>query len=285
MSVTLIDPDGRKVNAGWRLDELRELSGLPDESLFEYLCRNMGYILIRSRDPQSLALRLNPAIVSAPGLAAAFYITAENADATVKVELLGRGAPQSHVLDGVESAIDFVSQVVKVRSISESDRFFRQRAPLGEEMEHRQFRHLLEVLGRFKTPETSEFVKAHLRRHFHGRFVILKGNPEAGRLLLSDAGQGYTGLSNSGQANYWANEAVGKPVDKLFDQAYWSFVSDAFKETAQTGRPTLDDVDAIVLTSPGQSTALSYLRLIVPLSQRSLLGVSVRRREPIVLSS
>lgn len=279
MSVTIIDPDGREVNAGWRLDELRELSGLPDDSLLEYLCRNMGYILICS-DPESLFLRLNPAIVSAPSLAAAFYITAENADASVTVELLGRGAPQTHVLTGVESAIDFVSQIVKVRSISESDRFFRQRAPLGEEMEHRQFRHLLDVLGRFKSPETSEFVKAHLRRHFHGRFVILKSNPEAGRLLLSDAGQGYTGLSS-----FWANDAVGKPVDNLFDQAYWSFVSDAFKETAQTGRPTLDDVDAIVMTSPGQSTALSYLRLIVPLSPGSLLGVSVRRREPIVLSS
>lgn len=284
MSVTIIDPDGREVNAGWRLDELRELSGLPDDSLFEYLCRNMGYVLIR-KDPDSLSLRLNPAIVSAPSLAAAFYVTAENAEATVNVELLGRGAPQSHVLTGVESAIDFVSQVVKVRSVSESDRFFRQRAPLGEEMEHRQFRQLLEVLGRFKSPETSEFVKAHLRRHFHGRFVILKSNLEADRLLLSDAGNGYTGLSNSGPSNNWANDAVGKPVDKLFDQAYWSFVAEAFKETALTGRPTLDDVDAIVLTSPSQSTALSYLRLIVPLSQGSLLGVSVRRREPIVLSS
>ena len=277
MSVTLIDPDGNELTTGWRLAELRELSGLPDASLHDYLCRNMGYILIRI-EPHYLTLRLNPAIVSAPSLAAAFYKAAEYSDATVKAELLGRGPPQAHTLTDGASAIDFISRIVKLRSQSESDRFFRQRAPIGQEMEHDQFRRLIKMLKRYSAPDDSEFVKAHLRRHFDGRYVVLKSDPEAGRLLLADAGSGYTGLANS-----WASDALGKPVERLFDKCYWSFVSNAFEETVRTGVPTLDDVDAIVRTSPGQSSALSYRRLIVPLAYGRLLGVSVRLRAPIAL--
>jgi hypothetical protein len=279
VSVTLIDPAGNELTTGWRLVELRELSGLPDASLYDYLCRNMGYILMRI-DPHGLTLRLNPGIVSAPSLAAAFYRIAEYSDSIVKAEILGRGPPQAHTLTDGASAIDFISRIVKLRSASESDRFFRQRAAIGQEMEHDQFRRLVKMLKRYSAPDDSELVKAHLRRHFDGRYVVLKSDPEAGRLLLADAGSGYTGL-----ANHWANEAVGKPVDKLFDKDYWSFVSEAFKETVHAGVPTLDDVDAIVRTSPGQSSALSYRRLIVPLANGRLLGVSVRHRAPIALGS
>ena len=173
MSETLIDPDGNELTTGWRLNELRELSGLPDASLYDYLCRNMGYILIRM-DPQCLTLRFNPGIVRAPSLAAVFYRTAEYSDAIVKAELLGRGPPQAHTLTDGASAINFISRIVKLRSASESDRFFRQRAPIGQEMEHNLFRRLVKMLKRFSAPDDSEFVKAHLRRHFDGRYVVLK---------------------------------------------------------------------------------------------------------------
>ncbi|MFY0615209.1 MAG: hypothetical protein JXQ99_27010 [Hyphomicrobiaceae bacterium] len=277
MSVILIDPDGNELTAGWRLNELRELSGLNDASLYEYLARNMAYIVV-GVGPQSLSVRLNPGIVSPPSLAAAFYRTAEFSDLNVDVEFLGRGPPENHTLANGATAIDFISRIVKLRSESASGRFFRQRAPVGQEMAHDQFRRLIEMLKRFSTPQDSEFVKAHLRRHFNGRYVVLKCDHEAGRLLLDDAGGGYTGLDS-----YWANDAVGKPVEKLFDKDYWSFVSEAFQETIHAGVPTLDDVDAVVRTSPGKSSALSYHRLIVPLADGRLLGVSVRHRAPIAL--
>lgn len=277
MSVTLIDPDGNELTTGWRLNELRELSGLADAPLYDYLCRNMGYVLFRF-DPPSLTLRLNPSIVSTSTLAAAFYKTAEYSETPVNAELLGRGPMQFHALSDGASAIDFISRIVKLRSVTDSGRFFRQRAPIGSELENERFRRLIDMLKRFPEPDKNEFVKAHLQRHFDGRYVVMTSNVEAGRLILADAGSGYTGLEN-----HWAKDAIGKPVEKLFDKAYWSFVSDAFEETVRGGVPTLDDIEAVVRTSPGHSTALSYQRLIVPLANDRVLGVSVRSRAPLAL--
>ena len=45
----------------------------------------------------------------------------------------------------------------------------------------------------------------------------------------------------------------------------------------------LDDIEAVVQTSPGRSSALSYQRLIVPLAGGRVLGVSVRSRAPLAL--
>ena len=277
MSVTLIDPDGNELVAGWRLNELRELSGLADAPLYDYLCRNMGYVFFRV-DPHSLTLRLNPSIVSTSTLAAAFYKTAEYADAPVHAELLGRGPMQFHALSDGASAIDFISRIVKLRSMTDSGRLFRQRAAVGSELENARFRRLIDMLKRFSEPDKNEFVKAHLQRHFHGRYVIMDSDTDAGRLILADAGSGYTGLSKQ-----WANGALGKPIDKLYDKAYGSFVSDAFEETIRSGVPSLDDIEAVVQTSPGHSSALSYQRLIVPLAGGRVLGVSVRSRAPLAL--
>ncbi len=279
MSVSLIDPDGSELTTGWRLNELRELSGLADAPLYDYLCRNMGYVFFRI-EPHSLTVRLNPAIVSTSTLAAAFYKTAEYSETPVKAEFLGRGPVQIHALSDGASAIDFISRIVKLRSVTESGRFFRKRAPAGLELANGRFKRLLELLKRFPEPDDNDFVKAHLKRHFAGRYVVMNSSVDAGRLILADAGSGYTGLSSQ-----WAKDALGKPVDKLYDRAYWSFVSEAFEETVRSGIPTLDDIEAVVRTSPGQSSALSYQRLIVPLSNGRVLGVSVRSRAPLALGS
>ncbi len=278
VNMWLFDPDGNVVEEGWRLSELRQLSGLDDAGLIEYLCRNMGYAGITAQ-PRETTICFNPQIVPAPTLAALLYWLADADANSFKIRSLGPKPAQQHAVADARSALQFVIHLVESCGKSGSERFYRTRLPVDATTLNDQFRNLLSVLHRFATPERSEFFKAYLRQNFAGRFVILSSDPEAGRLLLADAGNGYTGL-----ASKWLRESIGKPIDQLPDRNYWLFVAEAFEATARAGTPTLDDIDAIVRTGAGTSSALSYRRMIVPLRNGTLLGVTVRNRDPIPLS-
>ena len=275
--VMLIDPDGNEVKEGWRLAELRRLSGLADPALLDFLCRSMGYASIFS-GPSGATVWINPVILQPTALASLLYWIADSHDPSIVIRVLDRKRSQDHTLADRNAATKFMIHLTERRSKSGADRFFQSRLPIDQAFRNDQFRYLLGMLQNFSAPHANEFVTAYLRQHFAGRFAVFKCDRDAGRILLEVAGSGFTGLASD-----WAKKAIGRPIDQLYDQDYGAFVAEAFAATARSGLPTLDDIDAIVRTSTGTSNALSYRRLIVPLSDGALLGVTLRSRDPIPL--
>jgi hypothetical protein len=275
MSVVLIDPDGQTLEHGWRLSELRMLSRLEEPVLHDYLCRNMGYALL-AIDASHVSLRFNPGLTTGPTLSAIFYSLADLASRAIRVEWYVSATRYSHVCMDSKQAIDFVASLIEKNAIKVSDRFYCRNITVEDEPE--AFRHLRRLFQNYTDNPINELTIAYLRRRFVGRYVFVKRDRMAGQFVFADVGDGYTGLAESARSI-----SIGRPINDLYDREYGLFVVGAYREAAETGIPAIKDVDVIIHTHRNKSNALSYRRLILPLPDDMLLGVTVRNRDPITL--
>jgi hypothetical protein len=275
MSVVLIDPDGQTLEHGWRLSELRMLSRLDEPVLHDYLCRNMGYALL-TIDSNQASLRFNPSLTTGPTLSAIFYSVADLGSRAIRVEWYVNATRYSHVCMDSKRAIDFVAALTEKHANKSSDRFYCRTVTVEDEPE--AFRNLRRLFLNHTNNPVNELTIAYLKRRFAGRYVFVKRDRMAGQFVFADVGDGYTGLAESARSI-----SVGKPIDDLYDREYGLFVAGAYREAAETGMPAIKDVDVIIHTHRNKSNALSYCRLILPLPDDMLLGVTVRNRDPIAL--
>lgn len=275
MSGVLIDPDGQTLEHGWRLAELRMLSRLEEPVLHDYLCRNMGYAVLTLGSNQ-VSLRLNPSLTTGPTLAAIFYSLADLEVCPIRIEWYVSAIRYSHVCQDSKRAIDFVGSLVDQHANSGGDRFYCRNVTMEEEPE--AFRQLRRLFRNHAQNPVNELTVAYLKRRFVGRYVFIKRDRTAGQYVFADVGDGYTGLAESGHCI-----SIGQPIDDLYDREYGLFVAGAYREAAETGLPAINDVDVIIHIHRNKSNALSYRRLILPLPNDILLGVTVRNRDPIAL--
>jgi hypothetical protein len=103
-----------------------------------------------------------------------------------------------------------------------------------------------------------------LRAVFRDQFVVVKQQPDYGRLVFKEFGD-----KMYSRYETWRECAIGAPIEEQPDRAFGRWVAEAYREAMADGLPRLDKVDAILHCPEGGRYRRRYRRLIFPLAAGS----------------
>jgi hypothetical protein len=257
MQTYLFDDNGDLWDAkSRRLAEVLQASIGGDE-LLNYVIRNLGFVGI-SEASDSVRIRLRPSVVSQTAFSALLYWLHDRPIKRVLLSLLG--TDWSHELLGSrDEAVQRLMASVPFKSEDREGDFLRQTRPLDDLPTGGPLRALLahwsETGGKFDRERAAPLLENALDR----RFVLVEAASHSPSVYFKDVGRGLAQL-----ADYWLSQSINLRVEDQPDYAYGKWVSDIYREVIATGKPSLEEIDAVVTWPENRRESFRYRRLVVP---------------------
>jgi hypothetical protein len=91
------------------------------------------------------------------------------------------------------------------------------------------------------------------------RFVLVEAASHSPSVYFKDVGSGLAKL-----AEYWLSQAINLRVEDQPDYAYGKWVSGIYREVIATGKPSLEEIDAVITWPENRRENFRYHRLVVP---------------------
>jgi hypothetical protein len=115
------------------------------------------------------------------------------------------------------------------------------------------------------TPSGQRQLMQMLERALGNRYVVVKPDPTDAKIVFDEFGGGLYA-----DFDVWRACAVGAPIEEQPDRQYGRWVAEAYTDALRSGKPRIDDVDAIVRWPHKGRTRLRYKRIILPMRGTSL---------------
>jgi hypothetical protein len=276
MQTFLFDDQGEMWDAkSHRLAEVLQAS-LSGEELVNYAIRNLGYIAA-TEIAGSVRLRLRPEVASPTALSALFYWLYDQTIERVLISFLDR--EWSHEL--VRSCDEATRRLLARVSAKPEDRhgdFLKVALPLQSLPLSSPLRSLLNAWADCDGKYDRERLDQVLEKALDRRFVLVEGAANSPSLYFRDIGRGLTTL-----ADFWLAHAAKLRVEDQPDYAYGKWVSGIYREVLDSGKPSFEEIDAIInWPEDPYRKSYRYRRLVVPFSgeHNSTLVLSASLMDP-----
>lgn len=236
-------------------------SGLAGLDIESYAIENIGCIglaVVRGR----VQIRYRPAVVTERAIAGLYYWLADRPDGPVSIAWFDR-------VWGIErtrsqaAAMSFISY--SLDSAKRRDRWGGQRLLSREAGDaRRRWAAAAPVFGALlRSQGNDEERRWLLNRTFGGRWTMSEFDRASNDVRILDIGPGYPPLDP-----VWTANPKGQSFAEFPDAQYGQWISHQHRRVAETGRPCIDDVDAIVFWPRFGDVRTRYWRMILPIDTR-----------------
>lgn len=273
MSIVLFDDQGQMWDGG--SVALRRGFDTPFSGgeFTSYAVRNLGFVAV-DLFGRSCQIRLRPARVSQKALVALVEWLAKRMFDRVSLSWFEYDEWQYAIFPTMRDGLDKLTALIRKAQLPRENDFLAR--PIGPG-DAKRISALAELSARWQElsgPDRYRELEGLLRRAVGSRYVFVQKENSSGRLVFREFGDGLFD-----HIKPWRVGAVGQPIDQLPDRHYGRWVAESYVRTLASGRPHVDDVDAIVNWPHRGRSRLRYKRLIVPLDlasdQQLLLGGSI----------
>jgi hypothetical protein len=256
----LISPEGKWLVAGSPEANARIGYEDPDFDATGFAVRNQGFVQVKFRGAAAVEIRLHPDQVAPGALASLEDRSATFGDATVELVYL-TDHWVSERLAGIETTKRRIAELCAPFLASGRPRYVA--TPLDVRPLYRDYDNPLKLLlqkWRVSFRRFSDNVVPFAVQHgIFSRMMIVgvkKTDPDP---VVRYVGEGFSVL--------WGEEvtfrAVGQKFVDLPDKEYMNWACQFYKETASTGEPRFDVVDAVIPNAP-RGPHIRYERLLLP---------------------
>jgi hypothetical protein len=272
MKTFLFDDQGEQWDAASHRLAGELCASISGAELASYAIRNLGYVSVRE-NKGSLRVCLRPAAVSPITLSALLYWLHDRAVDRILVSYLDGG--WMHEMFG--SCRDAVSRLLSLCAREENGRsgeFLRRTCDLGELSTSSPLRGLLDIWTDTFGSDDRERLWRITRQALKGRYALLEVPERSSQIVFREVGPGFLSLNDD-----WRARSSGLRLEDQPDYSYGKWLTSTYHDAALSGRPTLEDVDAIVSKPGGDRRRVRYKRLLLFARQKadalSVLSASV----------
>jgi hypothetical protein len=270
----LIDAEGEL--APWPFSKIRSaLHCAADAHTFAiYAVTNLGFIDLTERH-HALVLSLRPKVASPRALSAAILLLSDLPRHRMVLSTFSNG--WDHKL--FPSASDVIPTLVaelQQREVVKSN-FLRRQRSVDDIGEGNIFADLMRAWVSVDAVFDDAYFSTVAHRMLHGRFALLNPQRDGHTLIIQDWGRSYASFDSR-----WLSMSRGLRFE---DQPYFRYAHaavGAYHEVMRTGRPLLDEIDAIISYTECGRKRIQYRRLILPIrtptGEAKLLSTSLTDR-------
>lgn len=232
-------------------------ASLRGDALVDYVVRNLGFVALCDHNG-SISVRLRPKVVSQMAFGALLYWLHDRPVRRVLLSLQATG--WSHeLLPSREAAVQRLMCAIKFNADDREGDFLSRTRPFDALPPSSPLRALLnawsESGGKYDRERLSPLLDVALDR----RFVLVEGAQRSNSLFFKDVGEGLATL-----AEFWLAHKTVLRVEDQPDYAYGKWVSGIYREVLETGKPSLEEIDAVITWPENQRRSYRYRRLVVP---------------------
>ena len=256
MRYLLIDDHGELWSESSDVIRKSFASKLSDDGTSAYLVKNLGFIAVDFFGT-SAQIRLRPAILSQAAFETLATWLRENDYQRIALTYYDRDW-HFELFPDTARMLHRLLQLVNTLQLSRPSDFIAQSAKLDTLQNYPALRSLIDNWDHLSRELAPESMKRILRQLTRGRYVIVRRNPDSGRLVLVDTGDGYRTHGRE-----WAKDARGTPVEQQPDLAYGTWINSTYEAALRSNEPIVQDVDAIVATPEFGRYRLRYKRLML----------------------
>ena len=252
-----VDSAGRKRRTRDVLNDWRRLTVRQGPELATYLVDTVGYVLLE-RTERFLRVRVNLDVVSETAFAALCYELSDQQELPRLPVFIGCGDNTIFRFSGVGPGIEFIAARMRDRAPVAQRRYDRRSASLNGAS--REVFRCLAAMCSSRRVFDSALVRKLLVEAFDDRYVVVRPNPDNGRLLLAEAGNGYP------RFNAELRQQDGRPFGEFSaDPLYSTFVQQAYREAWSKQGMVLEDIEATLPSVGELPPALTrYERILIP---------------------
>ena len=228
-----------------------------DEDFSQYVVKNIGFVAINVFG-KSCQVRIRPKFVSSHAFASLTEWLSERRFARIVI---------SHFDDdwklelhpGNPHALRRLAELVSQVQLARPNDFLVRKLPITAAPKIPALHSLFSNWGNLSRSLHSDGLRNMLNQLTSGRYLLVREDAEAGRIMLSDVGKGYFSLDDQ-----WIAKAPGTPIEMQPDRAYGEWVAGSYRSVLQRSMPSVDAVDAIVSQSKYGRYRVRYNRLMLP---------------------
>lgn len=262
MPTLLIDDQGTRWDGGSR--ELRRSFDSPYSGgeFVDYAIANLGFLVIHVYG-SSYQVRLRPSMVTDAACAALGKWLRERGQGRVVLSMLTQ-TWTDELFRTPELAMQRLDQAVALGRQPLPSDYLSQTTTDCQHTGRAAIGSILTDWPRLSQPNRQHELLRLLQSAFGNRYVVVKKDTGAGRLVFQELGEGlFTHYET------WRTCAIGAPVEELPDRSYGRWIAATYRDAIEARQPTLENVDAIVRWPHAGRARLRYQRLLVPIQGTS----------------
>lgn len=254
---------------------LLDLRGSMTQSELElYLVRACGFALVRA-EAQRLTLRLKPDIIRGATFAGLSYCLVDLPWRRAIAQLLVDNTYQTHFLPTSPSgAIEKLSLLVSGYCSLHKEGILRADRSLLDAAVHPQLLRIVQMWQSHAAFQLPSGLVDVVNSDAQGHYFIAKTSSRGDRLIMHDVGPGFPA-----HVQAVLRPGMGRRLEDQPDSTYGRYCAAAYGQVAASGRPSFEDVDAVMSPAHGPPIRRRYSRIILPFvtgpSEQTLLGVSI----------
>lgn len=258
MVLLLIDDQGKRWDGASRELRLAFDSPYSGGEFAHYAILNLGFVAVHSY-ASSFQIRLRPSIVSDRTAATLRQWLTTNEAARGVVSSYSAEWHSELIAGTVLAATRIDRLIADSRRAKPQDYLARPVDPVTL-AEMPALARIVNDWDRLRQPSGQHMLLELLKQAFGDRYVVVKKEPGQGSLVFHELGDGLFTKYET-----WRNCAVGAPVEEQPDRDYGRWIAGTYNEVIRAGKPTVEDIDAIVRWPHAGRTRLRYRRVLVPL--------------------
>ena len=242
----------------WRGGSSFDQCTLQGQDLFDYYLINCGFAAI-GMSRTGVLVRLRPATVSDAALASVLFRLADAGHRSIAVELYDNEKWVCAIVgsEGVAAA-SRLADVIACRLTTASQTVLRRPlhfAAMPPDCPLLQAIRVWERIGCRTIPDLDPLLHKALR----GRYAWVERETRLSPLVLTEIGPGFPDSMKA-----FLEASLGRRIDGQPDPMYARYCREAYGMAADTGRPLLEEVDALLMLPGYGRVRRTYRRLILP---------------------
>jgi hypothetical protein len=240
--------------------------------LANYAIRNLGYVSVKESNG-SVRIRLRPAAVSPIAFNGLLYWLHDRQPERVLVSSLD-GEWTHEMFGSCREAVSRLLILCATDPEGRSDEFLRQARELDDLPTSSPLLGLLDIWTDTFGLDDRERLWNITSEALNGRYALLEVPERSSQIVFQEVGPGFLSFNDE-----WRSQASGLRLEDQPDYSYGKWLTSTYRDAAVRGRPTLEDVDAIVCKPGGERRRVRYKRLLLFARRRpealSVLSASI----------
>jgi hypothetical protein len=246
------------LGGAWRAAPPFDQCTLQGPELLDYYLINCGFAAI-GMSRNGVLVRLRPATVSDAALASVLFRLADAGHRSVAVELYDNDRWICAIVgsDGAAAA-SRLADVIACRLTTASQTVLRRPLHLAAMPPDCPLLHAIRAwdgIGCRTIPDLGPLLHNALR----GRYAWVERETRLSPLVLTEVGPGFPDSMKA-----FLEASLGRRIDGQPDPMYARYCREAYGAAADTGRPLLEEVDALLMLPGYGRVRRTYRRLILP---------------------
>ena len=269
----VIDERGRACEAAFQ-PAYRELRGsMSLQQFVDFRVINCKWAALRHHQHR-LHVRFRPGMVAEAALVELLYHACDVPWVRAAATMFIDNAWRDELLPlGREEAVRRLSSVVIESQLRPGHTVLRRSRPVQSIPSDSPLQHALRAWWRHPDLATSAKLRTMLADEVKGRYFWVHASRKQRELIMMEIGGGFPESVLS-----VLHPGLGYRLEDQPDVAYGRYCAEAYGAVAQSGVPSMEDVDAILRPPYGKSVRRRYSRLILPFRSTTgntrLLGIS-----------